>query len=324
MISEAQLQAIALYIQTVPELRGCRVGHYGWNQSQLLHPGNTLSPNYSILVVIDEYNIQSVESPDPALPPPAPTPEQITNESRVGSELIGVGLSCGLVVVSGVGFVGALAAEGPSLGTSTFLAVAAWAGMATGYAQCLNAIYRTSEAVANPHDNSLELLDNNSWYTNTFFVIDAIGILSGLASINAATRAIRQLLRNRAALPSDSALRAMNRAQRNTAMREAIRRASSDPAARRELVEALQEAFPDRNIAAMIRSGGSAGTIRTGGIVSNVINEQIARSISSQIREILLSTAGAGVSATPSSWTGSGSGSLNTIGTAVINIIQSS
>ncbi|MCX6190404.1 MAG: hypothetical protein NTW54_12565 [Bacteroidetes bacterium] len=324
MLSPAQLRAITNYLQTVPELSGCKIGHYGSSMSEMLHPGNPSSPNYSIIIIIDEFNIRPYTSQSPTSPPPTPTPAMVTNDSRVGRELIGVGLSCGLTIVSGVGFVGALAAEGPSLGTSTFLAVAAWTGMVAGYAQCLNGIYRTTEASINPNSDSLEQLDNNAWYSGTFFVIDALGVASGVAGLAAARGPLIALLERRASLPAAQQLERMTRPERDAAMREALRRASQDPSTRRELTTALQKAFPERNIASMIRAGGSSGTIRTGSIVSNVISEQIARNITAQVVGIISSVAGIGVSATPSSWTGSGSGSLNTIGTAVINIIQPS
>ena len=49
-----------------------------------------------------------------------PNPEIVTNGSRVGTELIGGGISCGLTVVSAIGVAGGAAAEVPTgAGTRT-------------------------------------------------------------------------------------------------------------------------------------------------------------------------------------------------------------
>lgn len=322
MLSEAQLIAISNRLQAFPELHGCVVGHYGATRSRVLFPGIQGSSNYNIAVIIDEMNIRPQLSYTQTSPPPPPTVAQVTNDSRVGRELIGAGLSCGFTAIAGVGFVASLAAEGVSLGTSTFLAVAAWGGMVSGGLQCMNGLYRSYEVIANPHSDSLEQLDNEVWYSRTCFVVDAVGVLSAVVGIGAARRALLELLERRAALPSAAALERMTRPERDVAMREALRRASQTPAARRELQQALQEAFPDRNIAAMMRAGGSSGTLTTGRVVSGIISQQLATSIGNEIRGIILSVAGIGVSATPASWTGSGSGSVNTIATTVINIIE--
>lgn len=322
MLSQAQLSAITDYLQSIPQLRGSRIGHYGSDSSTSLYPGDPRSPNYNVIIIIDEFNIRPYSPTGASATPALPSPAQVTNQSRVGRELIGAGLSCGFTIVAGVGFVGALAAEGPSLGTSTVLAVAAWTGMVTGYAQCLNGLYRSSEALANPYSDSLEQLDNNSWYSGTFFVIDALGVISGGVGIAGSRRAILQLLERRAALPLAQQLNRMSRAERIEAFRQALQRASQNKQARQELVAALEEAFPNRNVAAMILGRNTVGTIRSGAVVSNIINEAIASGISSEVKSIIMSLGGMGVSASPASLTGSGSGSLNTIGTAVINIIQ--
>ena len=130
------------------------------------------------------------------------------------------------------------------------------------------------------------------------------------------------MLERRAALPLAQQLNRMSRAERIEAFRQALQRASQNKQARQELVAALEEAFPNRNVAAMILGRNTVGTIRSGAVVSNIINEAIASGISSEVKSIIMSLGGMGVSASPASLTGSGSGSLNTIGTAVINIIQ--
>lgn len=323
MLSQAQLSAITDYLQSVPQLTGCRIGYYGGDMSTPLHPGNPGSPHYNIIVIIDEFNIRPYSSTGPDAEPELPTPAQVTNDSRVGRELIGAGLSCGFTIVAGVGFVGALAAEGPSLGTSTVLAVAAWTGMATGYAQCINGLYRSSEALANPYSDSLERLDNEAWYSGTFFVIDALGVISGGFGIAGSRRAIIQLLERRAALPVAQQLGQLSRAERIEAFRQALRRAAGNNQTRRELIAALEEAFPNRNVAAMILGRNPISSIRSGVVVSNIISEAIAGGISNEIRNIIMGLGGFAVSGSPASMTGSGSGSLNTIGAAVINILRS-
>ena len=62
---------------------------------------------------------------------PASPPPFTANRSRLGPELVGAGLNCGLTVVAAVGVFGGAAAEVPSGGTSTFLVVMAWTVMGT-------------------------------------------------------------------------------------------------------------------------------------------------------------------------------------------------
>ena len=113
MISQATLSAMVRAIHDQPELTGCLIGFQGNGASQILHPGFSASANSErIIVVIEEY-----ESNDPAVlqddkfwaqsstgtPENAPNPIVVTNRSRVGPELLGAGLTCGMTVVAAFG-----------------------------------------------------------------------------------------------------------------------------------------------------------------------------------------------------------------------------
>ncbi|MBV8968038.1 MAG: hypothetical protein JO331_03125, partial [Verrucomicrobia bacterium] len=245
-------------------------------------------------------------------------PEFTSNGSRATSELVGAGLSCGFAIVAGIGVLGGAAAEVPTAGTSTVLVVAAWVGFASSGLQCLNGIARSVEALRNPDQNSLQQWDNNTIYSTATLIVDIIGVASAAASLPAATRNLLAVLERRGGLAALK-LSALNKVERQAAMKEAIEKATRTPEGQKELVDALRKAGLSEKQAAQTIAH-SAKSARRAGVALRAITEITA----SRLHMHLLSALSGGltplVSATPSRVTGSASGSVNSLIVHIINL----
>jgi hypothetical protein len=328
MISEQLLRAMVARIHSFPELEGCVIGFQGNNQSRVLHPGYSATPNSArVIVVIEEAMFNDVAiieemnrwANSPAgSPADLPSPSVVTNRSRLGPELIGAGLSCGLTVVSAIGVIGGAAAEVPTAGASTFLIVASWVGLTTGGIQCVNGLVRVGAIVANPDGATLTEWDNNKAYTRTIFVVDAIGVASGVASLPFAARNLFAVLsRQRSFVArglSMEALRGMNRAERLRVIGELMEEAGKTPEGRRALIEAAREA----DIGVSTIQAASGLSVRHANTMVRIISEETTRRLSSSLRDVIGGMAGIAGSGTPGAYTGSASGSVNWI----INLID--
>ncbi len=328
MISEQLLRAMVARIHSFPELNGCLIGFQGNNQSRVLHPGFCATPNSArVIVVIEEAmfedaaiveEMQRWANSASGSPPNAPNPSVVTNRSRLGPELIGAGLSCGLTVVSAIGVIGGAAAEVPTAGASTFLVVASWVGLTTGAIQCANGLVRLGAIAANPDGATLTEWDSNRIYTRTIFVVDAIGVATGVASLPFAARNLFAVLaRQRSFVArglSVEALRQMNRAERLRVIGELMEEAGRTPEGRAALIAAAREA----EIGVQSIQSTTGLSVRHANTMVRIISDETTRRLSSSLRDVIGGMSGIGGSATPSSATGSASGSVNW----VINLID--
>lgn len=303
-------------IHAEPELFGCIIGYRGERSSQVLHPGIIPSINYNrVVVIVEEDSASGGFTAELRLVPSRPAaisqpPSLISNRSRVGSELRGAGLSCGLAVLSGVGVLGSAAAEVPTGGATTVLLVMSWTGLLTAGAQCVNGIVRSAEALRAPDANSLQEWDENSIYSTASLVVDAIGIASGIVSLPFGIRNLLAVLSRRGGLVSAQELSRMTRLERQAAIQKAIRDASRTTEGRRALEISLREAgLGSRQVASAFKLG--ATTLRRANVVARGISLETSRRLNGTVRDIVSGVAGIGVSATPPEWTGSGSGSVN-------------
>jgi hypothetical protein len=219
-------------------------------------------------------------------------------------------------VISGVGVLGSAAAEVPSAGTSTFVLVVAWAGFAASSVQCLNGIARVTAIAANPDGNTRQEWDSNKIYTRSIFVVDPIGVASGLASLPQATRNLLQILERRGGLATTQLLSQMNRAERAAMIQEAVRQASRNPESAKLLEEALKDAGALRQ--ATTSTGAS---VRIAKATLNVVSRETTRRLTRAVLDVVANIDGPIASGLPSSWVGSASGSVNTIGGLVLSIV---
>ena len=320
MITEQTLNEIVRAIHAQSELQGCMIGFEGNRQSRMLHPGLTPSVNYSrIIVIVEELEISGQTIIGALSPVPTETapPAVITNGSRLRQELIGAGLSCSLTVVSGIAVVGGVAGEIPSAGASTVLVIAGWTGLITAGAQCGNGLVRSWQAINNPDSNSLQQWDDNRYYSTAFLIVDAVGIVSSVVQLPFAMRNLFAILERRGGLMATNQLARLSKAERAAATEEALRRATQTPEGRRAVEAALREAgLTERQVAQAFAHG--AGTTRRATIVSRVLSVETTTRLNAALRDVISGIGGIGVSATPASWTGSGSGSVNAF---IVNVL---
>lgn len=313
--------AIVNKLRTFPELAGCVIGYEGEGSSQVVSFGSSQSPDSQCVAVI----IERVEVSNPASNADLQKAAKIvagqdgsrnaiiTNRSRLGAELVGAGVSCGLTVVSGLGVAAGVAGEVPTGGASTFLIVAAWTGLATGAIQCMNGLVRVGAILAAPDDTTLARWDTNMTYSTSILIVDGLGIASGVASLPFAVRNLWAVVaRQRAFLTkglSYEALRNMNRVQRMQVLQEVLNDAARTSEGRQALVAAAKEA--QMGVGSM---GAYSGlSVRNAVKLTRIISDETVRRISGSVRDVIVSLAGAGASATPASLVGSASGSVNYI-----------
>jgi hypothetical protein len=315
LLSNNQLQLLVAAVYDQPELTGCIVGFQGGNQSRALHPGIVPALNYGrVMVIVEETTSDDKTPPVPPVPKQAtvaPTPPAVLlNRSRIKPELVGAGLSCGLAVVSMVGVFGSAAAEVPTGGASTVLLVLAWTGMVTSAIQCVNGVVRSAEALSNPDSNSLQVWDENEIYSKSMLVVDAVGVVSAVASLPFAVRNLLAVLERRGGLVTAEKLFQMTREEREAAVKAAVKQASRTPEGAEAVQSALRDAGLSEKQAAQTAKFG-AHTARRAKVVARVISEETARRLHSSARDIIGGVGGAVVSGMNANVVGSASGSVN-------------
>lgn len=327
MTSDPVLLALVEKLQRFPELAGCPIGYEGRGQSRVLVPRRDVSSDsWCVAVVIEEIDVSETAVLDELAElsgqpsgrqAPAVMPSLVTNRSRLGPELVGAGIGCGLTIVSAFGVAGGIAGAVPTAGASTFLVVAAWTGLTMGAVQCLNGLVRVGAILVQPDDNSLHRWDSNLSYSATLLVVDSIGIASGVGSLSFAARSLwAALMRHRGLMSRGldfASLRAMNRIERLRAISQAFEEAAQTPGGRETLVRAARAAGVGSG--SLQRAGLS---VRNSETLVRVISDQTVRQISSSLRDVLTGVASVGASATPARLTGSASGAVNYI----INLID--
>jgi hypothetical protein len=252
-------------------------------------------------------------SPEKAL-----NPIIVTNRSRIGPELRGAGLTCGLTIVAAIGVFGGAAAEVPSGGASTFLIIAAWTGMVTQGIECANSLVRIGAIATDPDANTLQQWDSNNAYTTVLLITDAVNMASNLASLPFAARNLWAILaRQRSFIARGitlEMLRNMNRAQRMELIGEIVAEASRTPEGRAALIQAARDA----EIGAQSIQRAASLSVRHAQTMVRIVSEETIRRLNSTLLGVVSAMAGTVVSGMPYSMVGSASGSVNWI----INVID--
>ncbi len=334
MIPEKDLQNAVKAIHQQEELRGCKIVFHSQGHYRVLDGGVKCTVNYGrVMVVIDEVPLAK---PTPASH--APSTAMVLNSSHLRSELVGATFSLLFTTLSAVGVAASTAAEIPSGGTSTAFLLVSCTGFASSGIQLGNAVQRLSQIAFDPHGTSLDQLDNNNiHYKRAMFVVDLIGVVTSAAGVFAPAYKLVKLLADkhlleeegRGLLSLEEFLR-LNKEHRAKALQKALERAAKTPEARQEVEQALRQAnVTDANIAHFFAGTrtANAGRIRmVHDIISSRTAEQLGKTLQGIGKEKTGQTvaragtiASFGVSASPSDWTGSGSGSLNTFVMYFIN-----
>lgn len=327
MADPAQLGKAVQAIQSMPEFKGCRIGYQGiygggGPVSRSLFPGETPALNYGrVIVVIEELvdfdPLDNANTSQWALtgtsPSGAPNPVIVENRSKLGPELIGMGFTCGLTVVAAVGVFGGAAAEVPSGGMSTFVVVASWTAMFTQGIECVNSLARLGVIAYDPAGSELEALDNIKWYSVTMLLVDAVNVVSGIATLPAALKNLWAILARQRSFAvkalSEAALRQMNAAQRAKVISELIVEATRTPEGLQAVINASREA--ELGAASIQRASLS---VRNATRMTGVIADETVKRLKLTLLSIFSVPVGSAVSSSPARWVGgAASGSLNYI-----------
>jgi hypothetical protein len=316
MISDEVLRKVVWCIHSKHELAGCVIGYYGDNMCRTIAYPSCVTPNSeNIAVIIEEVVILQASGGSSSAPPPAPAPKAfVTNRSKIGAELIGAGASCTFAAVSGLGVIGAGAAEVPSAGLSTFLLVAAWGGFVTGAIQCGNGVIRVGAALSDLDGTTLDRWDDNEYYAGAMLIVDGIGVATAVVALPFAIREMWKFFSNLRAFNAMKLtferLQAMNRLER---MRT-ITKVFKDAARSGEDTVALVRAAKAAQVGAKTMQAGREGlSVRQANTLRKIIQEHTITRIKQELFDVFMGAAGIGLSATPARWTGSGSGSVNTV-----------
>jgi hypothetical protein len=312
MLSREQEEALVRAIYSIESLNGCIVGYHGGNMSKVLSSGYAGTINFGRTVVVieeappapSERLIIAATNRSGGLEATRPA-EDVTNRGRVGRELVGTGLSCGVAVVTGLSAVGGVIGAPATGGSSLGLTVLAWTGFLTSAAQCAYGIARLNEIRTNPGDDSLSRLDSDPDVQRAVNIVDFLGLASGVATIG--VRGVRFL-----------AVRGMSRAERIAVITQELTELQKTEAGRRTLEAALREAGATaRDLERILPRGlNHGGTIRVASAAASAISAPHAKALTEAIRDGLI---GIAISATPSSYTGSASGVVNTL---IVNVIN--
>ncbi|MEI7699702.1 MAG: hypothetical protein WCK86_07910 [Planctomycetia bacterium] len=323
MINEETLRRMVNAIYSLPETNGCIIGFHGNNSSRLLCAGNRSSANfYRCCIIIEEVevrdsgmtaSVRQLAAQPPTLAAAPRPPALVTNGSVIGRELRGAGISCVMTAVSAAGVIGGAAAEVPTGGASTFLLVAAWAGLTTSGLQCLNGLVRFGIAATDPDTNSLAQLDGNTMYAGTLLVVDGVGLASGIVGLPAAGRNLWAVISRQRAFAarrlSEQSLRQMNQQERLRVVSEVVEEASRTREGREAIITAVRQSGVDAS--SIQRTTGLS--VRNATQVVDVLTRETTRRLQYSIAAVASVPASVVVSGLPSSVVGNASGSINWI-----------
>jgi hypothetical protein len=243
--------------------------------------------------------------------------EFVANSSRLAAELTGTMIGCSFAVISAVGVAGGIAGEVPTGGTSTILVIASWVGLRMGAVQCLNGLVRVGTILADPDSDSLTQWDENVGYSTVALIVDAIAVCASVVSLPFALRNLYSILerqRRFVALGlSFQRLKALGRVERMRVLKDAFEDAARTSEGRAAMMAAGRAA----NVPASTLEGASL-TIRKSEKIARIISEETIRRLQFSLMDSFASLGGIGLSGSPSSMTGSGSGSVRWL----INIVD--
>lgn len=157
-------------------------------------------------------------------------------ETRLVSEAVGAGLSCGSAVLGWFVVWTSGAAIPFSGGASTAFTVMAYSAATASTVQCGNSILRTRNEAQAPQRN--DELDSESWYQNATLALDVISLGGATAAGLMTIRGIKLL--NIAGTSTREALNGLNRQQRRRLSREIAR--SNSPRISNSVLKMMERA----------------------------------------------------------------------------------
>lgn len=319
------LDQIVRTIHAVPELRGCMIGYSRLGDCRTLHRGMTPTVNFRDRLVIVEHGSAPAGKIDARQVPATPTttteaPAYESNISKLGPELIGLGINLLAFTFSTVG-VGAGAASttvsGP-LGVA--VAVASWTGVVTSGIQTGNAVLRLWGMALDPQGNQLQRAEAN--FGTFITVVDFIGLLAlGTTAGIAARGAVMAAASRHSALMrgmTPEALKAMKKPAREQFLKSVHAQIVSTPAGKAELEAALKAAKVTMAGAGRERHAAKLANIMSP-MAQKRLQQSVARLVAAQLashastREGRVTALSLGANVTDSTYVGSSSGSMNAL-----------
>jgi hypothetical protein len=151
-------------------------------------------------------------------------------------------------------------------------------------------------------------------------MVDAFGVAGGAAALKGATRSMVTLMARKGAYRgiTTETLVAMKRPDRAKLLLAAIRETAANEEGRRAILAAARA--EGIQTAALLNPAGMS--VKNGTKLVRIVSSETTKQIGAASREALMNAAQIGVSATPESWTGSGSGAVNWVGDGLLWVIH--
>jgi hypothetical protein len=270
-LSQQEISQLLTEIGRVQELRGVGVGFEGRGMCQVLRYPD-MPPGLQTWIIMREREV-----PAPSSGPPAPpTPE----ESRLGPELLNMGLSCGAAVMTGAAAATGGAAAPVTGGASLAVTALVWFGAAATAAQCGIATGRVLNELIDPQAN--DILDSEEWVQRSSQILDAISIAGGVASLGQAGQAAVRLSRA-SGRPLRYTIGQMGRAERHRLAQDIARYTGQAQTRRQFFRLARQGRVPkifrchevDRAVREQLLNAISAGLSGAGSATSGIIRQVV-------------------------------------------------
>lgn len=195
-LTSQQQQKLLAALDRIPALKGVGVGFVGRGMSQIVRPAAMPSGLQTWIVLVEEEELSSTAS---------------TRPSKLGKELLILGLSCTSAGLAGVAAAGSAAAAPLTAGASLAVTVLTWSAAVASSAQCGISAGRVINEIFEPQNN--DLLDSEFWYQAASNTLDAISVAGGVAGLGQAAQAAIRLSKT-SGRPLLEILKGMNRAER--------------------------------------------------------------------------------------------------------------
>jgi hypothetical protein len=268
-LTQKQSKDLVGRLDRIQALRGIGIGFVGQGMCQVLRKPS-MPRGLNTWIILQELTQEQTESFSTG----GTAGERKKRESRLGFELLQMGLSCGATVLAGIAAAGSAVAAPVTAGTSGAVTVLAYSGAVATAAQCGISSGRVVNEIFDPGAN--DYLDSQAWFEATSNALDAISIAGGVASLGQAAQAIIRLSRA-SGKPIGQVLKGLSRAERKRLAQDLARYSGKAPT-RRQFIR-------------LARQGKLPKIIRREAISRSILNESL-NSISTGLSMIGSGTSG--------------------------------
>ncbi len=278
LTSDFNVEKFLSVIDKNPVMKGMRVIYIGDEGTRVLREGPPYCADGMKTIVLRDAREQT------ALQVPEAAEKR---DTKVLTEVLGAGLSCGAAILGWIVVVGSASAAPITGGGSTFITYLAAGAAGASSIQCVNGIGRVAAEMYVPE--RLDILDSEEWYQNTSVVLDVVS-LAGAVTAGAMTVKMALSLRASTGQSMKAVLKGLSRQERKRLAEELVR--SQNPGisnkqlkllvskgiypkrlAQGQVAEAIRRQLLDAAGAAMSFSGSAlSGVVRDGFLVIGFAN----------------------------------------------------